>query len=137
MSGLLLDTHVLVRLLEGNELLGQEARAAIQAAAETGKLHVSAITPWEIALLVGKARLRFCCDVGEWMERALKLSGIALAPLSPAIAVASMRLPGEIHQDPADQIIVATVRHLGTKLVTANALLLADAKTGYLDVLEC
>jgi PIN domain nuclease of toxin-antitoxin system len=52
--------------------LGQEACAAIQAVAETGKRHVSAITPWEIALLVGKARLRFCCDVGEWMERALK-----------------------------------------------------------------
>ncbi|MDR2451009.1 MAG: type II toxin-antitoxin system VapC family toxin [Candidatus Accumulibacter sp.] len=137
MSGLLLDTHVLVWLLEGNERLGQEARAAIQAAAETGTLHVSAITPWEIAMLVGKARLRFCCDVGEWMERALKLPGITLAPLSPAIAVASTRLPGEIHEDFADQIIVATARHLGAKLVTADALLLAYAKTGYLDVLEC
>jgi PIN domain nuclease of toxin-antitoxin system len=46
-------------------------------------------------------------------------------------------LPGEIHKDPADQIIVATARHLGAKLVTADALLLAYAKTGYLDVLEC
>jgi PIN domain nuclease of toxin-antitoxin system len=33
--------------------------------AETGNLHVSAITPWEIAMLVSKARLRFCCGVGE------------------------------------------------------------------------
>jgi PIN domain nuclease of toxin-antitoxin system len=71
------------------------------------------------------------------MARALKLPGIALAPLSPAIAVASTRLPDAIHKDPADQIIVATARHLGAKLVTADALLLAYAQAGHLDVLEC
>jgi PIN domain nuclease of toxin-antitoxin system len=86
---------------------------------------------------VNKARLRLHCDVGEWIEQALKLPGIALAPLSPIIAVASTRLPGEIHGDPADRIIVATARHLGLRLVTADALLLAYAKMGYLDVLEC
>ena len=137
MNGILLDTHVLVWLLEGNERLGQEARVAIQTAAEAGNLYVSAITPWEIAMLAGKDRLRFCCDVGEWMDRALKLPGIALTPLLPAIAVASTRLPGKFHKDPADQIIVATARHLGAKLVTADALLLAYAKAGYLDVLAC
>jgi PIN domain nuclease of toxin-antitoxin system len=136
MSGLLLDTHAFVWLLEGNERLGSGARKAIQAAAEAGDLHVSAITPWEIAMLVNKGRLRFRRDVGEWMGKALNQPGIALAPLSPAIAVASARLPGEIYKDPADQIIAATARHLGARLVTADALLLAYAKAGYVDALD-
>ena len=39
---------------------------------------------------------------------ALALPGIQLAPLEPAIAVHSTKLPGTFHTDPADRIIVAT-----------------------------
>jgi len=40
------------------------------------------------------------------------LPGIRLEPLSPAIAVASTRLPWEVHPDPADRILLATARDL-------------------------
>jgi PIN domain nuclease of toxin-antitoxin system len=49
---ILLDTHVLVWLLEGNARLGQNARNIIQSAADADTLQLSAITPWEIAMLV-------------------------------------------------------------------------------------
>ena len=50
--------------------------------------------------------------------------GVTLAPLEPEIAVASTRLPFEMHADPADRILVATARHLGAALVTADKALL-------------
>lgn len=135
LTPLLLDTHVLVWLLSGNDRLGAAAREAIQQAAEAGELHVSAISPWEIAVLVGKGQLLLEQDVDAWVQAALALPGIHLEPVSPAVAVASTRLPGEIHADPADRIIAATARHLGAALVTADGLLLDYAAAGHLRVL--
>lgn len=133
---LLLDTHVFVWLLSGNERLGKRSRKTIQAAAEAGALYLSAISPWEIAVLVSKGRLLLEQDVGEWIQTALALPGISLAQLSPGIAVASSRLPGEIHADPADRIIVATARHLSATLVTADGLLLAYGSAGHMKFLD-
>ena len=135
MSVLVLDTHVLVWLLSGNVRLGVLARQAIQEAANGDELYLSAISPWEIAVLVSKGRLILEQDVGEWVQAALALPGIRLEPLSAEVAVASTRLPGEIHADPADRIIVATARHLGAALVTADGLLLNYGSAGYLKVL--
>lgn len=135
MSALVLDTHVLVWLLSGNGRLGVLARQAIQEAADGDMLYLSAISPWEIAVLVSKGRLVLEQDIGEWVQAALALPGIRFEPLSAEVAVASTRLPGEIHADPADRIIVATARHLGAALVTADGLLLNYGSAGHLKVL--
>lgn len=129
---LLLDTHALVWLLEGNERLGSESRALINAAAHADGLYVSAITPWEIAMLVSKGRLSFAQEIGEWLRCALSLPGIRMVPLSVEISVASTQLPGDFHADPADRIIVATSRHLGATLVTEDKLILAYSKAGHM-----
>ena len=136
MNPTLLDTHVLVWLLSGSDRLGAQARKAIQKAAESGVLHLSAISPWEIAVLVSKGRLVLEQDVGEWIQAGVALPGICLEPLSPEVAVASTRLPGEFHADPADRIIVATARHLGAVLVTADGLLLSYGSAGHLKVMD-
>ena len=49
---ILLDTHVLVWAAEGNRRLGETARATIEETRRRDRVGVSAITPWEIALLV-------------------------------------------------------------------------------------
>ena len=53
---LLLDTHVLIWAAEDDRRLGEAARAAIEETRRVGRVGVSAITPWEIALLVEKRR---------------------------------------------------------------------------------
>ena len=105
--------------------------AEIQQAADEDRLFVSAITPWEIAMLVSKGRLRLSSDVAEWISAALGLPGIRLEPLSPAIAVASTRLPWEFHGDPADRILLATARHLDATLVTIDSQILGHGKLGF------
>ncbi|HEV2322767.1 MAG TPA: type II toxin-antitoxin system VapC family toxin [Terracidiphilus sp.] len=129
---LLLDTHVLVWLLEDSTRISDAAYAQLQQAANEDQLLVSAITPWEIALLDAKGRVKLTREVGDWLDAALGLPGIHLEPLSPAIAVASTRLPGDIHGDPADRILVATARHVDATLVTADQQLLTYAAQGFL-----
>ena len=136
MTALVVDTHVLVWLLDKNKQLGPHAREALRAAASAHSLHVSAITPWEIAMLVSKGRLTLNRDVGEWLGTALSLPGIRLEPLSVEISVASTRLPGEINGDPADRIIVATARRIGVPLVTADGDLLNYGSQGHLQTIR-
>jgi PIN domain nuclease of toxin-antitoxin system len=132
MTPLLLDTHVLVWLVRGNTRLSEEARQRIDEASAEDAVLVSAITPWEIAMLVAKKRLQLGADVQEWIDRALALPGIRLQGLTPAIAVASTRLPWEVHPDPADRILVATARHIGAALVTADEVLFRYGADGWL-----
>ena len=75
-------------------------------------------------------------DVQEWVDDALRQPGVALAPLNPAVAIASTRLPGAMHGDPADRLIVATARHLDALLITADDGLLAYGGTGHVAVLK-
>ena len=54
---LLLDTHTLIWLTDGNQKLGESTRAVIRRAYTENRATVSAITPWEIASLVSKGRV--------------------------------------------------------------------------------
>lgn len=136
MSGVLLDTHALVWLMVGDGRLSPAVAEVVQQAAATNQVYVSAITPWEIAMLVARNRLTFASDIRTWLDQALSQPGITLASLIPAIAVDSVRLPGTIHGDPADRIIVATARNLRTTLVTADAKLLTYGRSGHVAVLD-
>jgi PIN domain nuclease of toxin-antitoxin system len=97
---------------------------------------VSAITPWEIGILVSKKRIDLYRDVMDWVRDALSLPGVSLVPLSAEIAVGSTRLPWEMHADPADRILVATARNLGATLVTADRALLNMAGNGHFAALD-
>lgn len=133
---LLIDTHVLLWLVEGYGSLGSKSRTAIDASAHQSSLYISAITPWEIGLLVSKGRLHLGSDVMQWIRAALAKPGVQLAPLEPEIAVASTCLPFEMHADPADRILVATARHLGATLVTADRTLLDLSKNRHFRAID-
>jgi len=130
-SLLLVDTHTLIWMVEEAPRLGAQTAEALNRAGWENRIAVSAITPWEIALLVSKNRMKLGADVMDWIRDALSKPGVRLVPLEPAIAVASTRLPFEIHADPADRILVATARHLRATLVTADGALLEFARQGH------
>jgi PIN domain nuclease of toxin-antitoxin system len=132
----LLDTHTMLWMVEDHPRLGDQAAIMLNRSACDDRIAISAITPWEIALLVSKRRIDLHRDALEWLNAALSLSGIHLVPLDPEIAVASTRLPFEMHPDPADRILVATARHLGATLVTADRALLKLAKKGHFRAID-
>lgn len=133
---IVLDTHVLVWVVDGDRRLGATARDQVNEAARAGGVGLSAITPWEVARLAEKGRLRLGRDVAAWLDEALGQPGLRLIPIDPSIAVASVRLPGELGADPADRLIVATARHLGVPLVTADRAILAYGRQGHVRVVD-
>lgn len=114
---ILLDTHALVWLRTGSGQMGPEAVGAVDRAWLAGEAAVSAITFWEIAMLVAKGRIRLSLDVALWRQQNLR-QGLTEIPVSGEIAVRAGALPG-LPGDPADRIIVATAIE-GHQLVTAD-----------------
>ena len=112
------------------------ARATITDAQREMGIFVSAITLWEIAMLVHKDRLALGRDLTPWVEEVLALTGIHLAPIEPAIAIDSVRLPGQFHADPADRLIIATARRHGRTLLTADQAILAYGAAGHVRVAD-
>lgn len=86
-------------------------------------------------MLVRKRRLNLGTATREWVSRALSRPGVRLAPLTPEIAIDSEELPGRIHGDPADRIMIATARALDATLVTRDRLILDYGAQGHVDVL--
>ena len=134
---LLLDTHVWLWYMEDRT---REMSAAcvevLDQSAEEGLLRVSAFSVWEIAMLDAKGRIALSRDCGEWVSAALSAPGVQLAPLDPAVAVASTRLPGGFRSDPVDQILVATSRVRGWPLVTRDRRILDYARRGHLSAVD-
>lgn len=134
---LLLDTHVWLWFALGNgDRLGEAACRQIEDAAYGGRLAISAITVWEIGMLEVKGRITLGAPCEKWIATALALPGLKLVGLEPEIAVASTRLPGEFHPDPADRILVATARALDATLATADERIINYSRAGYLKIFD-
>lgn len=82
-------------------------------------------------------RLQFAPDPKTWFRNVLAGPGIKHAPLTPDIAVDSSFLPGDIHGDPVDRLILATARHLGAAVVTRDRHIIQYGATGFVDVIAC
>ena len=133
---IVLDTHALIWAVEDDGRLGASAARLIEQTVQTDRLGVSAITPWEIALLVERGRLRLGREVSGWIEDVLALPGVSLVAIEPAIAIDSVRLPGDFHADPADRFIVATARHLDAPLLTADRQILSYSAAGHVQTVD-
>ena len=115
---LLLDTQALVWYVEDLPALGRQARIALVDADVEGRLHISAISFWEIGVLHRKRRLALSLDLFEWRDAVLRC-GVIEQPLTGGQAIFAERLDG-FHPDPADRIIAATAQLLSLVLVTAD-----------------
>jgi PIN domain nuclease of toxin-antitoxin system len=134
--GILLDTHVWIWFIQGNESLKRSARDRINQAIEEKELYISAISIWEISMLVKKGRLSLEMPCLEWIHQSLNFIDAEIIPLTPAITVDSCNLPGKFHQDPADQIIVASTRILNLALMTRDERILDYARKKHVKVIK-
>ena len=119
---ILLDTHVLIWLTTGNKNLGNQARQLIDDALAADKLHVSAITFWEISMLQSRGRIRLNLSPELYRKQLLE-SGLLEIPITGDIGINATQIK-DFHADPADRFIVATAQYFGLKLVTADKAIL-------------
>ena len=82
---ILLDTHIWIWWVHGDENLTESQEQIILASEEEG-IGVSAISCWEVAKLVEYGRLELPCSIEEWFEQALSYPGVKVLELSPEIA---------------------------------------------------
>jgi PIN domain nuclease of toxin-antitoxin system len=67
----------------------------------------------------------------------LRLPGVQAQQLTPDILIESSLLPGQLHGDPADRIIIATARALDLTVVTRDRHILDYADKGHVRALAC
>jgi PIN domain nuclease of toxin-antitoxin system len=104
--------------------------AAIESAGQPGGssgLLVSAISCWEVAMLVNRGRLALSLDVERWLAMLASHPAVRLLALDAAVAVAATRLPEPFHANPADRFLVAQARELGIPLLSADNKILSYA----------
>lgn len=136
-SYLLLDTCAAIWSVEQAPMQDAAIDAISASIADGADVLVSPITAWERGLLVAKGRIASPTTPQAWFERLMSQPGIALAEMSPNILIDSSFLPGTVHGDPADRIIIATARAFDLTIVTRDRLILDYAEAGHVRALAC
>ncbi len=135
MERYLLDTHIWIWLVQANrDKLKRSHLDEAQELHDGHRLCVSAISIWEVAYLALKGRVTLSAPLDAWLNITLTDPFVGLLPLSPDILVEATSLPGAIHQDPSDRMIVATARHHNLTLLTRDDDILNYARQGHLKV---
>jgi PIN domain nuclease of toxin-antitoxin system len=140
-SAVLLDTCAMIWLANGVSLPQAIVSLIVEAGLAEG-VFVSTASAWEIGLLSrprqGRpAALQCGPDPKTWFAHFLAGPGIREAVITSAIAIDSSHLPGDLHPDPADRLIIATARHLGVPIVTSDRKIITYAQAGHVSVIPC
>jgi PIN domain nuclease of toxin-antitoxin system len=135
---LLLDTHALIWIV-AKAPMSPASLAAVRQAASAGEVLVSPVSAWEIGLLATArtSGITFLPTPRRWLQQALSTPGVRLTPLLPEAALEAAFLPGKLHRDPADRLLVASARQLGAAMITRDAQILAYARQGHVDAIPC
>ncbi len=128
---LVADTHALVWQLAADARIGRRARAQLETALALEELCVSAVTFWEIALLVAQGRLRLDGSASHFRWRVLEM-GIRELALDGEVALHAATL-APVLVDPVDCLVAATALTQGASLLTADTRLLESRTVDVVD----
>jgi PIN domain nuclease of toxin-antitoxin system len=117
---IVLDTHAWIWLVNDPRQLSPSARRASEQAMSKNAISISSISAWEVALLSSSGRLGLTMEVQDWIAGSEALPFFNFVPVDNAIFVRSVSLPGPLHGDPADRIIIATAIMQGMPVVTKD-----------------
>lgn len=115
---IVLDTHAAIWYAAGMNLK-RAAATAIEASIASAGIGISAISAWEIGMLVNKKRLELSQSSQDYVRALFKLDGVVEEPISAEIASLAADL-SDFHPDPADRLIVATAIVRNAPLITRD-----------------
>ncbi len=114
---LLLDTHVWLWMLSGEERLSTESRTIL--ADPENELFLSAAAVWEIAIKHAAGKLRYSGSPATQIPIHIKRSGVRPLAISADHALAAGLLPLH-HRDPFDRMMVAQAQADELTLATVD-----------------
>jgi PIN domain nuclease of toxin-antitoxin system len=133
LTGFLLDTHYWLWFQIGNaQRLNPAARDELSDMQARRDLYLSAVSVWEVARLAADGHIDLGESVDRFLETGTREGGLQLVPLSTRVLIESTRLPGDLHRDPSDRLLVATAREHGLTLVTRDGELLRYSRKGHI-----
>jgi PIN domain nuclease of toxin-antitoxin system len=114
---LLLDTHVLIWLVEGTDNLSQAARQAIED--EDNSLHLSIVGLWEMTIKTSLGKLQLKIPLDRIMESYIIPSGIEILPIHFNHLLVLRDLPLH-HRDPFDRLLISQAQSEELTLVSSD-----------------
>jgi PIN domain nuclease of toxin-antitoxin system len=144
MPRILLDTHTLLWLLNG-DVISAGATRAIHEAQRTQSLYVSPLSAWEVGVGLGKKNPASRPSLQglspeAWFKAAVRVLAAKVPQLNLAIAIEAASVPAIYGSgDPGDCFLIATARVRKLTLVTRDAeiLCLASDRPQYLSTIAC
>lgn len=116
----LFDTHSLV-FWDNKDAVSKDYINFFDKQDQLGKLYVSSISFWEIALLKKKEKLEID-DIYIWKNELLKNTNLHLIHPSENELIDSTFLP-DYHKDPFDRVLIAQANQNNFKLVTKDEII--------------
>ncbi len=114
---LLLDTHILIWLLEGNQNLNPKVKLVIED--ETNSLYLSIVSLWEIAIKTSLSKLQLETPLEKIISDFVLPSGIKILPIDIAHLLTLQKLPFH-HRDPFDRLLIAQAKSETLTLVSED-----------------
>jgi PIN domain nuclease of toxin-antitoxin system len=125
---IVLDTHAWIWFVNDPRQLSAPARRAAEQAMSREAIYISSISAWEVALLAVSGRMELTMKVQDWIAASEALPFFNFVPVDNTIFTRSVLLPGPLHSDPADRVIIATAIMKGMPLVTKDEKILKYSK---------
>lgn len=120
MTSPVLDTHVWIWWMLGDDALSATERDALDSLPPDQRPVLCDISLWEFATLVELGRVEIESTVEDWLRIAASPATVRRQTISPGIVAEMNRLPATFRRHPADRLIVATARHLDLPLATKD-----------------
>ncbi len=116
----LLDTHIWVRWVTPDSSMRAAEREALDRLSGKAAPLLSAISLWEVQMLVRKGRLKLPMPLEQWFSKAAAPDAVEIVPITAEVILALDQLPRSFHGDPADRLIVASALSRGVPLATED-----------------
>jgi PIN domain nuclease of toxin-antitoxin system len=113
---LIIDTHILIWFLEGNQLLSKTRRQIISKS--ENDIFVSIASLWEIAIKISLGKLTISQPFADVIKQ-LAAEDIEILSILPEHALQVSTLPF-YHRDPFDRIIIAQAQIEKLAIITAD-----------------
>jgi PIN domain nuclease of toxin-antitoxin system len=114
---LLLDTHVLIWLVEGSDNLSQAARQAIEN--DDNSLYLSIASLWEMTIKMTLGKLQLGMSIDRIVESYILPSGMEIILIQLNHLVVLRDLPLH-HRDPFDRLLISQARSEELILVSGD-----------------
>ena len=114
---LLIDTHILIWFLEGNNVLSTQRQKLLTAS--QNEVFVSIASLWELSIKISLGKITLSKSLFQIIQQ-LGVENIEILPISPQHVLQVETMPFH-HRDPFDRIIIAQAQIEGLTLMSDDS----------------